>query len=441
MSDTIKKSVDAQAVKDLPLSYPSVSSNPEYQLGSGQKIIIRGNFYTTNEVAKAIGVTKPAVIKWRKKGWFNPDFVDHTGVFYYSIERVMQLKSVYHLNWQKAWANGDYQAAVEPQVTPTIAPKFSDVIMADNPHATIHKITGSLRPSRIRVEINDKLAKVIFKLSDEGTEDLLNGDTFCIVEKRDKKLGEITTAYKILNAAGYQVLRPFTMFDRFVLAVCISEWLKGNRYTTVAIIYRALTGKIGRSDAKPSVTQRKAIIESLEILMSRIVDYGAEEICKVMGYNNGNPFVGKAPLLPAAYIDFSAVNGDNDTLIFFTDEPPLLKMAQIKKQLVSYDATLLDMPGQNTPMNIASKNYTMLRIQEIILHKQLTPTITFWDVFKKLRIENADNKIKQRIREYMIAFFEHLKNKNIVKSFEVVKHGNTLFMLTASVFSAHWSRA
>lgn len=307
----------------------------------------------------------------------------------------------------------------------SLFPTFSDVLTSENPLTIIKKICGGLRPSKIRVEINDKLAKVIFKLSDEGTGDLLNGDTFCIVEKRSKKFGEITTAYKILNAAGYQVLRPFTMFDRFVLAVCISEWLKGNRYTTVAIIYRALTGKIGRSDAKPSVSQRKAIIDSLEILMSRIVDYGAEDICQVMGYNNGNSFVGKAPLLPAAYINFSADSDDNDTLIFFTDEPPLLKMAQIKKQLISYDATLLDMPGQNTPMNIAAKNYTMLRIQEISLHKQLTPTITFTDEFQKLRIENSSNKTKMDVRNTTTTFFEHLKNKGVIKSFEVIKHGNT----------------
>lgn len=309
----------------------------------------------------------------------------------------------------------------------SLLPTFSNVLLAENPLAIIKKITGGIRPSRIRVEINDKLAKVIFKLSDEGTGELLSGDTFCIVEKRSKKFGEITTAYKILNAAGYQVLRPFTMFDRFVLAVCISEWLAGNRYTTVAIIYRALTGKIGKKDSKPSVTQRKAIIESLEILMSRIVDYGAEDICQIMGYNNGNPFVAKSPLLPAAYIDFSSLNGESDTLIFFTDEPPLLKMAQIKKQLISYDATLLDTTGQNTPMNIETKNYTMLRIQEIALHKQLTPTITFADVFKKLRIENSSNKTKMDVRNTMIAFFEHLKNEGVVKSFEVIKHGNTFY--------------
>ena len=305
---------------------------------------------------------------------------------------------------------------------------FQNVIMTENPGELIKKIRGSFRPSRTRVEINDKLAKVIFKLSDEDSEDLLAGETYQIVEKRNLKgQGEILTAFKILNEAGYQVTRPFTLFDRFVLSVCISEWLAGNRYTTVAIIYRGLTGKIG-TDAQPSVTQRKAIKDSLEILMSRLVDYGAEEVCSVMGYNKGNPFYGKGTLLPANYVELSALNGDSDTLIFFTAEPPLLTMAEAKKQLISYDARLLDIPRQqNTPMNIEAKNYTMLRVQEIVLHRQLTPTITFKDVFKKLRIENADNKTKMRVREFVVGFFKQLKSEGGVKSFEVVKHGNTFY--------------
>ena len=91
---------------------------------------------------------------------------------------------------------------------------FSDVLLAENPLAIIKKITGGIRLSRTRVEINDKLAKVIFKLSDEATDELINVDTFCIVEKRGKKFGEITTAYKILNAAGYQILRLFCLLRR-----------------------------------------------------------------------------------------------------------------------------------------------------------------------------------------------------------------------------------
>jgi hypothetical protein len=89
---------------------------------------------------------------------------------------------------------------------------------------------------------------------------------------------------------------------------------------------------------------------------------------------------------------------------------------------------LLNIPGQqNTRLNIEAKNYTMLRLQEIGLHKQLTPTITFKDVFEKLRIENAHAEIKRRVREFMLAFFEHLKSKGIIKSYEVVKHGNTFY--------------
>lgn len=305
----------------------------------------------------------------------------------------------------------------------------SEIMSQKSPRAAMSKLCGGIRPSRVRVDLNDKLAKVIFKHSDAGIERLLNGRTFYIVEKKNKKLGEITTAYNILNAAGYQVVRPFTMFDRFVLSACISEWLAGNHYTTVAIIYRALTGKIGKGDSKPSVIQRKAIIESLGVLMNRIIDFNAEDLCRLMDYDASDALYGKGPLLSAMYVDFSVLDSENDTLIFFTGEPTLLKLSKIKKQLVSYYANLLDMPGQNTPMNITAKNYAMLRVQEIKLHRQMTPTITFADVFKKLRIENSSTKTKMNVRNIMLGFFDHLKNKDIVKDFEVVKHGNTFYSI------------
>ena len=97
--------------------------------------------------------------------------------------------------------------------------------------------------------------------------------------------------------------------------------------------------------------------------------------------------------------------------------------------MLTYDAELLDVPYQNnSPTIIAAKNYVMRRIQEIKLHK-MTPTITFADIFKKCRIENADNKVKQRIRENIIKLFENLKSKNHIKSFEVVKKRNTFYSI------------
>lgn len=50
------------------------------------------------QVARIIHVKRQTVLHWRKKGLFNEDFVKH-GVYLYSGERVMQLKSVYHKAW------------------------------------------------------------------------------------------------------------------------------------------------------------------------------------------------------------------------------------------------------------------------------------------------------------------------------------------------------
>lgn len=78
------------------------------------------NYFTTKEVAKIIGVTKPAVEKWRKRGWFNADLVTHDGVYLYSPERVEQLKAVYRRDWQRAWRKNETTADSEEKAVPEL---------------------------------------------------------------------------------------------------------------------------------------------------------------------------------------------------------------------------------------------------------------------------------------------------------------------------------
>ena len=59
----------------------------------------KADYLSTAVTAQIIGVTKQTVENWRKKGWLAADLIDHKGVFYYTVERVMQLKSVYHSKW------------------------------------------------------------------------------------------------------------------------------------------------------------------------------------------------------------------------------------------------------------------------------------------------------------------------------------------------------
>ena len=72
-------------------------------------------YYGAVDVAKIVGVEKRTVTYWHERGLFLADLRTHDGVYLYEVERVLQLKSVYHRNWRR----GGYQpspttATVEP---------------------------------------------------------------------------------------------------------------------------------------------------------------------------------------------------------------------------------------------------------------------------------------------------------------------------------------
>lgn len=75
-------------------------------------------YYGAEDVAKIIGVSKPAVIDWHKKNLFTADARAHDGRYLYTVERVEQLKSVYHPKWMR----GGY----EPSPTTTEKSDFTD---------------------------------------------------------------------------------------------------------------------------------------------------------------------------------------------------------------------------------------------------------------------------------------------------------------------------
>ena len=106
-------------------------------------------------------------------------------------------------------------------------------------------------PAKVRVVPNVKLIKNIIEFDAETYQDLLGGEEGGVIEKRNhKKFGEVITTYKIANADGYDDDSPLTEFDAAVLSACLSEQKIGNDHSTSAIILRALTGKVGKHDAR-----------------------------------------------------------------------------------------------------------------------------------------------------------------------------------------------
>ena len=288
-------------------------------------------------------------------------------------------------------------------------------------------------PTKTRLVPSFKLCKVIVNLSKEQYGRMVvDGKSRKILEKKKhKKFGDVVTVYKISLADDCDNTDPLTEYDYAVLSVCISNFAEGNLHITPAIIYRGLTGKGNTARMKPD--QREAILNSLRKLMSTIIEIDETETNAAFHYGeNRNPILCSS-ILPA-YFKENTINGQDATVIYFDRESPLLTIALDRKQLVSYDVSLLDVPGQqNTVMNIMLKNYSIRRVAEIKAHgKQLTATITFVDVFEKCRIKNASNDTKMNARNVLIKFFEHLQTKGYIKSFEITKKGNAFHAIKFS---------
>lgn len=291
-------------------------------------------------------------------------------------------------------------------------------------------------PSSDCVELNDKLVKTLFA----GKRNFISGKTYGIIEKKRHKFGkgknktiaQLISNYSVGTAEGYDTTEPLNEFTRDVLSACIAEYLAGNEYTTVNIIFRHLIGKVGEVGIVPRANQKSAIVDAVIRLMATIVDFrDFNNSLAEMHYtdNKGNSLnLGAAPLLSAVIVD-AKINGQPlEDVIFFNAISPLFEIADAKNQIVRYPAFLLDVPNQNnTPRIIALKKYVMRRICEIKLHpKQLAPTITFHDVFQKCGLSDADRFKKEDARNAVIKFLDHLQAQDFIKSCEIIKHGKLI---------------
>lgn len=285
-------------------------------------------------------------------------------------------------------------------------------------------------PSRTFYYPNDIFSKRLFELTDDDYQQALEErKVLNVTEKKNHRKfgGDIVTPFRIRidENADFTITEALDQFDFAVLCACISEWNEGNRYTTPSIIYRAISGKVGDSDANPSKDQLADILQSIDKLMRTQIGVNMTKACEYLNYNDNKPYTVVSAILPCERVTKTTINGQDATIIFFDRESPLWEISSHVKnnQILSCDTDLLDMPNrQNTRMNIAVKFYVLHRVIETIAHpKQMKSTITFADAFHKLRIEKADRKIKQRVREFMLEYIEQLQVKKIIDSFEITK--------------------
>ena len=423
-SDDSKKIGSNQELVTKINAVPIANSLPTPRIFDGK------NYYATADIAKIIGVSRRTVSWWHTNGLFVADLRTHDGVYLYEIERVEQLKSVYHPKWMR----GGYQPVPEVKVKPV----EEDLIP---PAETVRKKNIQLYPSRRLYFPNDAFSKTLFNLTqDDYRKALEEQATLQVTEKKKhKRFGDIITPYRIRvdDNNNFTLSEPLDQFHFAILCACISEMYAKNFHSTDSVIYRAITGKVGRGNAEPSKDQRAAITSAIDKLMRTQIGINMTKACENLDYNDGKAFKTVSAILPCKRVTEITINGKEagkeSTYIYFDRVSPLWEIASDIKngQVLSCDAALLDMPRQqNTVMNIGVKFYTLRRVLESIAHpRQMVPIITFTDVFQKCRLENVHKEIKRRVRELMVAFFEHLQNQKLIKTFEVTKRGTGFYSI------------
>ncbi|MBQ7079426.1 MAG: hypothetical protein IJM92_07140 [Fibrobacter sp.] len=278
------------------------------------------------------------------------------------------------------------------------------------------------------VSCNDKLTKNVFSLpADEYFDVLKNGRSIAITEivSRGKKIQTHFT----LNGGGFATFkRPLNEYDRAIFDVCNSAQTANFIGITRDSLFRALVGGKNRN-TRPTPSQVAAIFESLKRLMTVIeIDFSFTRD-KMPKYKD-IPDKIISPILPCRILHNVLVNGQRTTIVRFTDESPLLKIARVKKQIITFPVSLRDVTNQNnTLLVIMIKSYVIRRVFEIVAHN-MTPTITFDDLFKHCELIDATRKQKQDARKIVISIMENLKSEGIIKSFALTKKGDSYYSVT-----------
>ena len=296
----------------------------------------------------------------------------------------------------------------------------------DDVEVQMEKFHFNTRVTKL-ITLNDKLTKTLFSLpADEYYDSLQNGTSIAVNEtvSRGKKIQSHFT----LKSGGFAALRrPLNEFDRAVFDTCNSARAANFIGITPDSLLRTLVG--GKTNQHPRPNQLAAIFESLERLMS-VIEIDFSQTCEKIPKYNSAPAKITAQILPCQILENVLVNGQITTIIEFTDESPLLKIARAKKQILTYPVSLLNIPRQNnTTLVIMIKSYIIRRVLEIIAHN-MTPTMTFTDVFKHCELSDA-NRFQQRdARKIILDVMKRLQSDGIIKSFETIKKDGSYYSAT-----------
>lgn len=278
------------------------------------------------------------------------------------------------------------------------------------------------RMSKLVVPI-DKLTQQVFELSENEYADSINyHEKFSVVEgfKKGKK---ILTNFWLELLEDYEDKLPPDAFTREVFICAASAYEQGYHVISFSMALDALTG---------GTEKRNVYKEQYDALKSAFKKLNAIQITadiapllkvypKYRRNYDGDSMTITGSLLPCKFLEVS-INGQKTLAVKILDESPLVTIAKVKNQLLTYDTAPLAIAGQNnTPQVITLKNYLLRRIKSMSSaerKKGLNHSILFETLYRNCGLADADNGKKRDARKVIEETLNHFKAENVIKDFE-----------------------
>lgn len=335
---------------------------------------------------------------------------------------------------------GEFQQRVDLNITTLVAP-FVELISEErkatekaesrakkaenklsNPFAVL-----SPTPLENYAHNNTKVARYIHD-GTLGTEIFpFEEETLFDVMKRDNLTSACTVSNEFYDT-GYLEFssKPPTPFDKEVYDAISSHYEVGNADLTVAMIYRAMTGK--GSQQKPTPQQAGAITKSIKRMGALRVKIDCTEELKARGADIA---YGKLDSIALDYrsIEGMGNNGKPFTYYQFKSEPVLFTYAKAVKQIVSIPMAYLDSPTNNSEDTMVVKKYILTRILNMKSpnNKLYQNTILLENIYVHTQAETKDQR--RKARENAKKMLEFWQEQQLFSSYEFLKKGKDIYAI------------
>lgn len=380
--------------------------------------------YTTKEAAAFLKVDRKTIQRYRKAGILIPDKLGANNSVFYSEEQLIRTcRSLL----SKIGSSGDMFLKKKPQVVKcyqTILEAFEieqlkNVTRPEKPRQNAEEFQIQRRIKKIVVPC-DKLSNHMFNLQPDEFADIIEYRGECRCVETNKKGKKIVTPYW-LELVEYVDLSPLNSFHREVLFTAVSAYEQGFRVITFSTTLHNLTSG---NQTRLRRDQYEAIRGAFDKLGFTKIEIDLAPLFKAMPKYKTN-YKGEArlvgTLLPCRYFD-AEINGQKTLAIELLGESPLMTVAKLKKQVLSYDAEPLNVVGQNnTPTVITVKNWLLRRIN--LIERGLNSSILFETLYQNCGLADADRFKKRNARKEIETILNSFKADGVIKNFKFERKG------------------